>query len=231
MSDWINCYIPLVRSKNRDILEQVSRGFTAEDLEAFQVRKGSHEKIIVEIGSGSGMHLIRLAREAPETLHVGFELRYKRAYRTIEKAGEAGLTNIFVIRGDAREIAHLFSASELSGIYIHFPDPWIKRRRQKHRILQPEFLNVLTNCLKPGGIFSFRTDSAEYFSFVEDALLQCNSLNYLLKTRNLQEHNSFRPSSEFEHLFTAQGKPICAMICEKLADSSRPVRAHPEFGL
>ena len=53
-----------------------------------------YEGIFCELGSGSGMHLIDRAEQSPDFAFVGFEIRYKRSVRTIEKAVERGIAAV-----------------------------------------------------------------------------------------------------------------------------------------
>ncbi|MDP1556348.1 MAG: tRNA (guanosine(46)-N7)-methyltransferase TrmB, partial [Hyphomonas sp.] len=48
------------------------------------------------------------------------------------------------------------------------PDPWPKRRQQKRRLVQPDFLAALHRVLAPGGQVRFATDVASY---ADEALL------------------------------------------------------------
>ena len=223
---WTNQYIPRVRAAADKILEQTKDGFDPERLEQFNGVKQGFSKLAVEIGSGSGMHLLKQASEAPETLHVGFELRYKRTFRTIEKGEQAGLTNLFMIRGDARQIETFFKPEELSALYIHFPDPWSKNRWKKNRLLQAEYLSRLAKLLKPDATFSFRTDHPGYFA---DTLKLIEKMPEFVPTHTTtdlakESFTPFRPSSEFEGLFVSKGLPICSGIFTKIAHT----QPHPQ---
>ena len=50
----------------------------------------------------------------------------------------------------------------LSRVFVLFPDPWPKRRHQKRRLIQPDFVELLARVLKPGGEFRFASDIDDY---------------------------------------------------------------------
>jgi len=113
----------------------------------------------LEIGCGAGGFALEHARRNPKTRCVAFEWRKKYAREVAFRGGQAGLTNLKVIEGDARlEVPRLFQPGSLSVIHLQFPDPWWKRAHQKRAILQPDFTRFLLTLLAPGGRFDFRTD-------------------------------------------------------------------------
>ncbi|MCB0352751.1 MAG: hypothetical protein KDD64_04475, partial [Bdellovibrionales bacterium] len=145
---WLNQYIPLVSGRSDLILNETREGFRAEAMARFRNSLLASREVFVEIGSGSGGHLLTRAHESPDALFVGFELRYKRAFRTIEKAEQRGLSNIKLVRADARFLFDLFEPERIGGIYINFPDPWAKDRWKKHRLLNSAFLVQLAQYLR-----------------------------------------------------------------------------------
>jgi len=162
-----------------------------EDVRAFQEKlsmerfsEGSpYTRLLVEFGSGSGGHLLELARMKPDTLCVGFEIRFKRAVRTIEKAKKENLPNVLVFRGRGELVAEVlgiinpqqpntFSTTKtgvVDELYVNFPDPWEKERQKKHRILSKRLFSIAAQVMRSGGIVSVKTDHSEYFeSFLEE---------------------------------------------------------------
>ena len=207
---WTNQYIPLVQQSNERILEELRGEFPEDGIASFRKLCSKYKSIALEIGSGSGMHLLQQAEHSPNTLFVGFELRYKRAFRTIEKAVQRGLENIFMVRGDARKVEELFKREELDKIYIRYPDPWGKERWKKHRLVQSGYISILLELLKTNGELSFRTDHREYFLSGMSHLKSFKALEAIEYSEDLakEQGDRFQPSSEFELLFISQKKPI-----------------------
>lgn len=164
--------------------------------------------IIVEFGSGSGHHLIDLAIKYPSQLVLGFEIRFKRAVRTIEKAEY--LTNLAVFRGKSELVAELLPKNSVSKVFINFPDPWDKKRWLKHRILSAKFFDILPNVLKPGAIVSVKTDHRKYFLTFLEELKEDSRFKKVDENLNLPENLEGDEGirTEFEGLFRHQGKEI-----------------------
>jgi len=180
-----------------------------EDIEALKSQLGEYKSIILEFGSGSGHHLIGLAELFPDSLVIGFEIRYKRAVRTIEKAKLKELTNIRVFRGRADLSPEIFDYDAISQIYINFPDPWEKKRWLKHRILTDKSINIYLPLLKSDGIISVKTDHEEYFdSFTEElSRMPIKKLEFT-KDLNQSDFQAANIKTEFEKLFRSQNKKI-----------------------
>ncbi len=171
---------------------------------------GSAGSIHCEVGSGSGRHLLGLAARHPEALIFGFEIRFKRSVRTIEKADAAGLRNVFVLRHRAEFLAEFFPERSVDGIYVNFPDPWSKSRWHKHRILGEEFLAIAASLLKTDGFLAVKTDHREYFESYRK-ILETQPKYRITEVSNDLMNSEFVENNlptEFERLFVSQGLPI-----------------------
>lgn len=208
---WFNKYIALVEDKPALIANLNDRNELSEDSATFlKQRFKNFAQVYCEIGSGSGMHLLAQAEKNHEAIFVGYELRYKRAYKTVEKAERRSVDNLFVIRGNAEHLFNLFDAETLSGLYINFPDPWAKTRWLKHRILNNDFFDKLRQKLKPNAFFSFKTDHKDYFEEIYELLKSRDDFKITefsddLHSSNFSEQNL---RTEFEHLFVSKKLPI-----------------------
>ena len=179
------------------------------------------KELCVEIGSGSGAHLLGLATRYPDKLCIGFEILYKRAYRTIEKAIQHGLDNIIVLRTEGQLIEELFETGQIEQLYILFPDPWAKIRWQKNRILSPGTLDAASRLLGSNGKFIVKTDHQEYFDWFlshvsNQTFFEINKMSRDLHKSEFIEENI---ETEFEGLFLSQNLPI--YMCELGAAASK----------
>ena len=220
--DRVNPYRSLVETVSQHIVVNTAGRPTDDEVGGVRELLGQWQRVVCELGSGSGRHLIALAERDKDTLHIGMELRYKRAYRTIEKAMQRGLTNVFIFRADARYVQMLFSAASLDAVYINFPDPWDKRRWLKNRLIQSPFVAELGGLLRPGGSLSYKTDHADYFASAvaimrsEPSFLEQRVTTDLLASPWGEES----VPTEFELLFRAKGLPIHYALFERRAESS-----------
>ena len=62
------------------------------------------------------------------------------------------------------------SGRSVRSFTILFPDPWPKRRQNKHRWIQPATAALLARALAPGGTLTVATDHDGYVAQIRDAL-------------------------------------------------------------
>lgn len=217
---WKNQYIDLVESKTEKIISLITDTASPTHRETLSTWIQPYRSVYCEIGSGSGGHLIELAARDPSSAYIGFELRFKRAFKTASKAEQRGLKNLFVVRANAKTIPQFFAPNSLAGIYINFPDPWSKKHWKKNRILNPEFLQVVLAVLRPGGFLSYKTDHGEYFEETVATLrnMPSFSIGKLSSDLHASEFMSGNIATEFENLFKSQGLKINFMEAVKLGN-------------
>ena len=74
-----------------------------------------------------------------------------------------GTTNVRVIQHDAVEVlTQMLAPSSFEGVHIFFPDPWPKKRHHKRRLIQPPFMALLAQRMKPGAYLHVATDWEHY---------------------------------------------------------------------
>jgi tRNA (guanine-N7-)-methyltransferase len=214
---WKNQYIDLIDQKRELIYSTKTDADTSKTRSEIQQLRANYDDLICELGSGSGGHLVAHALENPSQLFIGFELRFKRAYRTIVKAEQLGIKNLRMIQGDANSIVSLFSQQELYGIYINFPDPWEKNRWRKHRLVSLDFMQKITPLLRTNGFFSHKTDHLEYFQSSLRIIESLADLSVEVATFDLHslELSNNLVKSEFENLFISKGLPVNYLLAKK----------------
>lgn len=209
-SKWRNQYVDLVETKELYIIAGANSGLSEAQIASLAKRRKNFDRLIVEPCSGSGTHLIAQAEKNPNALCVGFELRFKRTFRTAEKAEKKDLKNLIVIRSNARIMSELFEANSIDELYVNFPDPWVRKRWLKHRILNSETIPVFASLLKPNGFLAYKTDHEEYFY---EAVAEIEKQDCLLvkeKTSDLYKSDFLESNiqTEFEQLFLSKGMKI-----------------------
>lgn len=122
----------------------------------------------LEIGFGGGEHLVAQAKAHPDTGFIGCEPFVEGVAKAIAGIEDNALTNVRLWPDDARRLIAAFPDASLARAIILFPDPWPKRRQQKRRLVQPEFVSELVRVLAPGARLRFATDVASY---ADEALL------------------------------------------------------------
>ncbi len=178
---------------------------------------GRRAPLELEIGFGRDPFLADAAQARPDADFVGIEYDGKRVRHFARRIERLGLTNVRAVFGDAFHlIPRLFAPGEISRAYIHFPDPWHKKRQQKNRLLGPFFLELLFYHLAPGAELVVGTDSAEYADFIRESLGQLKGIENRLAPRPFVDRLAGHPQTRFETLFRSQGKPIHYFLYRRL---------------
>ena len=86
------------------------------------------------------------------------------------KAEEFGVENLRIIERDVHEVFHYMIADHsLDGVHLFFPDPWPKKRHNKRRIVNANFLEILSKKLKPTGFIHIATDWFPYAEVIQES--------------------------------------------------------------
>lgn len=117
----------------------------------------------VEIGSGKGQFITRLAKDFPKHHYIAIEVNRNVCYRILEKKDALNLENLTIIQGDAENLLAYLSPKTVDGIYLNFSDPWPKKKHHKRRLTAKRFLELYQTILKPEGTLQFRTDHKDFF--------------------------------------------------------------------
>ncbi len=130
------------------------------DLESLFPRQ---QALTVEIGFGMGASLLETARLNPGRNFIGIEVHRPGVGKLLAGIAEHGLENLRVICHDAKEVlSRCFEPGTIDRVQILFPDPWPKKRHNKRRLVQAEFIELLGKKLKTGGEIHLATDWEPY---------------------------------------------------------------------
>jgi len=117
----------------------------------------------LEIGPGRGGFVFERLVAAPGVALVGLEVRRKWAAivdARLAKQGLAGRARVFA--EDAKQALSRLGPDEiLRAVFVHFPDPWWKKRHNKRLLLDEALLLQLARLLAPGGELFVQTDVAD----------------------------------------------------------------------
>ncbi len=119
-------------------------------------------EVELEIGFGRGHFVLARAAARPEALVVGLEVRRKWVGLVDARARRAGLDNVVAWLGDARAVLAAAGPDGVaSWVFLHFPDPWWKKRHRKRLLLTSRLAADLARLLRPGGRLLVQTDVEE----------------------------------------------------------------------
>ena len=170
----------------------------------------------LEIGTGNGYHFAHHAEKYPKRRFVGIELKYKPLIQAIRRAVSRGCENAKILRYNARLLKDLFAPNELDTVFIHFPDPWSKKKQWKHRLIQDQFLDELYELQRPGSLLEFKTDNRDYFDWAFEKFK--NSKYKILGYSYDLHHSEFADQNfvtGFEQIFLNKGLKINYILLKK----------------
>jgi tRNA (guanine-N7-)-methyltransferase len=124
---------------------------------------GAGEKPIeLEIGPGRGGFLFERLEAFPDLCMLGLEVRLKWAKIVDKKLRDRGFGERGrVLAEDAVAAVARFPNACLSAVFIHFPDPWWKKRHEKRLVLRDALTTELGRVMAPGAELFVQTDVEE----------------------------------------------------------------------
>ncbi len=134
---------------------------------------------ILEVGFGNGEHLRDLALNNPEKLIVGaepFANGVAALLSAITNESDNKLLNeyknIRVWPDDVRLLLKDLQNINFDEIWVLHPDPWPKARHEKRRLLNHDFLNLLSEHMSKDSRIIIGTDHWEYYDWIVEQLKQ-----------------------------------------------------------
>ncbi|MCF0173852.1 MAG: tRNA (guanosine(46)-N7)-methyltransferase TrmB [Bacteroidales bacterium] len=118
---------------------------------------GNDNPIYLELGCGKGEYTIALAAAHPECNFIGVDIKGARLWRGAKYATEHSMPNVAFLRTHIEFISSFFASEEVSGLWITFADPQLRRERK--RLTSPMFLERYKGFLRRDGVVNLKTDS------------------------------------------------------------------------
>lgn len=144
----------------------------------------NNNPIVLELGCGKGEYTVGLAQKYPNKNYIGVDIKGARFWRGAKTALELGLTNVAFVRTQIELLDYVFAENEIDEIWITFPDPQIKYKRTKHRMTNPNFLQLYKKFLKKEGVINLKTDS-EFMHGYTLGLLQGEGHDIIYANHNI----------------------------------------------
>ncbi|MCB4779888.1 MAG: tRNA (guanosine(46)-N7)-methyltransferase TrmB [Sulfurovum sp.] len=192
-----------------------------KSIEDFYTASFSFKKVSVEIGFGSGRHLLYQAKKHPNTLFIGLEIHTPSAQQVLKQIELQDLKNIWIVNYDARLFLEMLPSNLLEQIFIHFPVPWDKKPHR--RIISLNFLSESMRVLKKEGRLELRTDSKNYFWYALEVF-------FAIPKTHIEVHKNkvLEVTSKYEARWLKMEKDIydIYVVCN---EESQAQQALPDF--
>lgn len=210
---------------NEDELSIIAKHFSAQNLA--QANFNAYEnfnKFCLEIGFGSGAHLLFRAQSEPHTLFAGIEIHRPSLIKVSKLASQMGLKNLLLLNVDARNALSLLPSNTIDKIFVHFPVPWNKS--PSRRVLNKQVAKICDRVLKNGGVLELRSDDREFF----DASLAC-FLDLENTKIKIYKNRSLEIISKYEKRWLSEHKDIYDMLyfCTKTSQDLKSQDKDFEF--
>ena len=154
--------LPLAKTQEPNRYADAPRLPVTDPLDPRELVGGGSEAIELEIGPGRGGFLFERLGEDASVRIVGLEIRRKWATIVDRRLAERGFASrARVFAEDARYALPRFAAASVSRVFIHFPDPWWKKRHHKRLVVGSPLLDEVARVLIPGGAVFVQTDVEE----------------------------------------------------------------------
>jgi tRNA (guanine-N7-)-methyltransferase len=167
--------------------------------------------LVVELGCGKGEYAVGLAQKFPEKNFIGIDIKGARMWKGAKYALEQNISNVRFLRTRIEFLQSFFIKDEVSEIWLTFPDPQMKKRREKKRLSGPAFLNLYREFLIKKGLIHLKTDNLPLYQYTLQIVRE-NGLELLASTNDLyhsciaDEVLSIR--TFYENMFLAKGIKI-----------------------
>lgn len=125
----------------------------------------------VEIGAGSALFLVELARRYPDRHFVAVDVKADRLIKGATAASADNLGNIRFVRARADQVAEVFKPQSLSAIWLTFSDPFPKKRSAGRRLTHPTFLKLYRQLLSADGSLYIKHDNKAFFEWSLEQLV------------------------------------------------------------
>ena len=170
----------------------------------------------LDIGFGHGSSIYERAAQAPESRLLGIEIKNKWATKVAERCARRGLTNVRVFANDARDILRRGGPPGcLQRVFVHFPDPWWKRRHAKRMVVGGELLDDLARLLTVGGELLVQTDVEARAQEYRAAMFMHPHFQ-LAGEGGWLDHNPFGARSNREIRAEEDGLPIYRLLAVRV---------------
>ena len=183
----------------RQHVNQLSRNFKEIERIPSLIEMFGNSKfhLHLDIGCAAGEFLFELALVNASWNYLGIEIREKLVKNAKLKVREREIKNLYFLFGNVHNILNDVHSQliikNVKSISFNFPDPWFKKRHYKRRVIQPEFINILSNSLQKGSLIFIKTDVKDLFNYM-DCTISSNFNFKKIAKKDFNYSKSFNPS-------------------------------------
>jgi len=164
--------------------EHLQKVTALKKIEYFAENFPIDREVRIEVGFGSGRHLLHQAANNPDILFIGIEIHRPSIEQVLKQIAIQELDNLLVLDYDARLFMELVPSNIVGKIYVHFPVPWDKKPHR--RVISTTFIEESRRILKVDGRLELRTDSENYYAYSYETFIAFNkTVLHINKNRDI----------------------------------------------
>ncbi|MGH1487201.1 MAG: tRNA (guanosine(46)-N7)-methyltransferase TrmB [Cellvibrionaceae bacterium] len=172
--------------------------------------------LVLEVGFGMGDSLFSMAQTAPDCDFIGIEVHPPGVGRLINNASKEGLKNLRVYMADAIDVFEdCIPDHSVDRFQLYFPDPWHKKKHNKRRIVQPEFIQLVRSKLKIGGICHLATDWEPYADYMMEVMSLSEGFSNQADEYCFSPRPDYRPLTKFENRGQRLGHGVWDLLFQR----------------
>lgn len=186
--------------------------FEFEDWKKFYKQNSKNfREITLEMGAGTGLFLVELARNNPGATYIAVDVKADRLQKGACAALDAGLSNIYFVRARADQVLEITGVGAVQSIWLTFSDPFPKKRDAKRRLTHPKFLDLYKKAhVGKNAYLYFKTDAHDLFDW---SLEQLVATKWHLEELSFDLHDSvlsaeYKTMTTYEKRWTSEGAKI-----------------------
>lgn len=171
---------------------------------------GNNNPIHLELGTGRGEFIIKMAKTHPNINYIGLELSDSQLVKAVEKLRSQNIPNLKLICADAREVDQIFG-KEIDTIYLTFSEPWPKKQDIKKRFSHESYLKLYDKIFKKHKHIILKTDNKVLFAYSLESMSQ---YWYVFDRVSMDLHHDENKiedekiMTDFEKVYYEEGRPI-----------------------
>jgi len=116
----------------------------------------------LEIGFGVGENLVFQSKKKKEEFFVACDPFLAGSFKLKKLIEKENFRNIYFTNFDFLTFAKLMKGLCFSRVYILFPDPWHKKKHNKRRLINLEFVKILAKITNKDSEIFIVTDDTDY---------------------------------------------------------------------
>ena len=182
----------------------------------FAARFEREAPLVMEIGFGNGEALAWASEHDQARNFIGVEVHGPGVGRLMNALAARDAANVRLYKHDAVELLeNEIAPGTLSEARIWFPDPWHKKRHNKRRIIQPEFVALLASRMATHGLLHLATDWQAYAEHMLEVMEAAPDWRNALAPGQYSEKPDWRIETHFERRGLKLGHGVWDLLYRK----------------